>query len=232
MTMTDTTTTRSPAGTRMPRIGIAHTGTGSQLTAIADPAFAPYRARSVYLPDLEPGGIDDLDVLVVADRCHPGLLREHAAELRAVAERGGVLVVMGENNAHTWLPGVRWEPRPTNFWWWRTGEDHGMRLRAASHPFWAHFDEKAMIWHQHGVFELPDGAVALSVLEEQGADAGAITYLDEASTPGVVLVTSLDPFFHHGAAFMPGATQFLYQTMRWAEDTAIARIAQREAAEG
>lgn len=204
----------------LPRIAFAHTGTSSQLVTLADPALAPYRMQEVYLPDLEPGGLAEVDVLLVADRSHPALLRKHAAEMLAVAERGGVLVVFGENAVHTWLPGVRWDGRETNFWWWRTGEDHGMRCRNLDDPIWRYFSERAVIWHHHGVFQPPPGAVPLIELEEDGRVAGATSYVDRVSTQGVLFVATMDPCFHHGAAFMPGATQLLYQTVRWAEDVA------------
>lgn len=219
--------THAPAPTpaRMPRIAMAHTGTSSQLVTLADPALAPYRIEEVYLPDLEAGGLDGIDVLVIADRDHPALLRQHAAEFLAVAERGGVLLVYGENAAHTWLPGVTWEERPTNFWWWRTGEDHGMRRASLGDPIWEYFTERAVIWHHHGIFQPPAGAIPLIELEEEGTIVGATTYLDRVTTPGVLFVTTMDPCFHHGAGFMPGATQLLYQTLRWAENEALARIA-------
>lgn len=210
---------------RLPKIALLHTGSGYQLQTIADPALVPYQIEFVYLPDLKPGGLGGFDVVFVADRGHPGLLMTHAEDILGVAERGGVLVIFGENSAHEWVPGISWESRPTNFWWWRTGEDHEMRKRNLDDPAWAHFTDRAMIWHNHGIFQPPSGAVALVAVEEEGDDAGATTYIDRVSTPGEMFVTTMDPVFHHGAGFMPGATQLLYQTLRWAEDRAIARIA-------
>lgn len=212
------------ASFRMPRIAMLHTGSGYQLTALADPALIQYRIEDVYLPDLDAGGLDEFDVVVVADREHPELLARRAVDILSVAERGGVLVVFGENAAHEWMPGISWENRPTNFWWWRTGEDHGMRLRNPADPIWKHLTQRAMVWHHHGIFQPPAGAVPLVDVEEGGAQVGATTYIDRVSTSGEIFVTTMDPVFHHGAGFMPGATQLLYQALRWAEDRAIARI--------
>ena len=209
-----------------PMIGFAHTGTGSQLKTLADPALRPYRLADLYLPDATAADFAALDVLLVADRSHPRMLLEHAAAMRAVAERGGTLVVFGENSAQEWLPGLQWQARPTNFWWWRTGEDSGMRRRSPEHPVWEHLSERAVIWHHHGVFQLPEGAVPLVTLEEDGAKAGVTTFLDESTTPGAILVTTMDPCYHHGAGFMPGATQLLYCVLRWA-DTRFARASLR-----
>lgn len=217
MTTSTTPGSMDAAHLAPPAIGLAHTGTGSQLRTLADPALRPYRLRDLYLPDTAEDDFQDLDVLLVADRSHPRLLARHAEAVLEVARRGGTLVVLGENSAHQWLPGVRWQARPTNFWWWRTGEDHGMRLRSPEHPVWNYLSQRAVIWHHHGVFQAPEGTVPLVALEEDGVEAGVTTYLDEVSTPGAILVTSMDPCFHHGAGFMPGATQLIYCLLRWAE---------------
>lgn len=198
-----------------PVLAYAHAGSASQLITLGDPALEQYRLRDVYLPDLRPGGLDDVDGLVVADRIHSGLLHRHSDDILGVARRGGVLVIFGENQVQTWLPDVSWEPRPTNFWWWRTGEDHGMRLRSEDDPAWDFFGEGAMIWHHHGILTPPAGAVPLVVVEEEGVEVGATIYVDRVSTPGEILVSTPDPCFHHGAAFMKGATQLLYSSLRW-----------------
>ncbi|MER7796035.1 hypothetical protein [Microbacterium sp. NPDC096154] len=200
-----------------PVLAYLHNGTFSQLTTFRDPALAPYRIREVYLPDMQPGDLDDVDGLIVADRIHSGLLRRHAEDILRVAHRGGVLVVFGENWVHTWMPDVVWEPGVTNFWWWRTGEDHGMRPRNLQDPAWEFFSEGSLIWHHHGTLTPPAGAVPLVAVEEDGVDIGCIAYVDRVSTAGEILVTTPDPCFHHGAAFMKGATQLLYSAVRWVD---------------
>ena len=222
--MTHGTLTRYTPTARLPKTAMLHTGSGYQLTTLADPALVPYGIEPVYLPDLEPGGLDEFDVVLVADREHPELLAQRAPDILGVAERGGILVIFGENAAHQWVPGISWESRPTNFWWWRTGEDHGMRMQNLDDPVWPYFTQRAMIWHHHGIFQPPAGAVPLVTVEEGGVEVGATTYIDRVSTPGEIFMTTMDPVFHHGAGFMPGATQLLYQTLRWAEDRAASRI--------
>lgn len=203
-----------------PEIAFVHGGSASHLATLQDPALAPYRLRPVYLYDFTPDDVAGADAVIVADREHPALLGKHGPALYEVVERGGVLVVFGENAAHEWLPGISWEPRPTNFWWWRTGEDHGMRLQPSDAPIWDFFSEKSMIWHHHGIFTPPQGAVPLVTVEEDGVTVGATTYHDTVSTDGELFVTTMDPCFHHGAAFMSGATQLLYSTLRWVEHRA------------
>lgn len=192
-----------------------HAGTSSQLITFKDPALAQYQLREVYLSDLRPGDLDDVDGLIVADRTHPGLLRKHGEQILGVARRGGRLVVFGENAMHTWMPDLTWESRTTNFWWWRTGEDHGMRLRNPADPAWDFITPAAAIWHHHGIMQPPAGAVPLVAVEEDGVEVGCTIYVDRVSTPGEILVSTPDPCFHHGANFMKGATQLLYCAARW-----------------
>lgn len=197
------------------RIGIVHGGASYHLVTLADPRVADRCQRQLYLPRLDPDQLTGLDAVIVADRLHPGLLRARASALLAFAEAGGTLVVLGEVDAHTWLPGLDWSPRPTNFWWWLTGEDLGVRSRHPEHPLWEHLGRRAVTWHYHGLLAPPPSATALAVVEENGHDAGAVLYDDQASTAGRILVTTLDPTYHHGSNFMPGATEFLYGLLDW-----------------
>ncbi|MFC9838818.1 hypothetical protein ACFVKB_34155 [Rhodococcus sp. NPDC127530] len=117
-----------------------------------------------------------------------------------------VMAVFGETNCGDWLPGVREDRLPTVFWWWRTGEDHRLRLRSPDHPAWNYLFERAVIWHYHGVLEPPDGAVSLVDLHtEDGKRDGSILFIDE-TTAGRLLVATMDPVYHHGSGFMPGAS--------------------------
>ncbi|WP_328393214.1 hypothetical protein [Nocardia sp. NBC_00416] len=194
-----------------------HGGSHAQLATLADPALAPYRIRPVHV---RTGALDDLagaEVIVVADRLRPDLLRRWTGAIPAALDHGATVLVFGENSVGQWLPGVREESRPTVFWWWRTGADHRLRTRAPGHPAWEFFAERAVIWHYHGVLDPPDGAVSLVDLHtEDGARDGSILYIDETSTAGRLLVTTMDPVYHHGSGFMPGATQLLYSALYWA----------------
>jgi len=194
---------------------MVHGGTSYHLTTLADPNLAPYRLRPVYLPELDPGQLGALDTLIVCDRLHPGLLREHAGTLLQVAGRGGTLVVLGEVEAHTWLPGAAWTARPANFWWWLSGEDPGIRRESPDHPIWAYLTPKHVTWHFHGLLDPPAGATALVTHEEDGQRTGVVLYEDTVSTPGRLVVTTLDPTYHHGSNFMPSATRFLYGVLDW-----------------
>lgn len=213
---------------RAPRRGrtlaIVHGGSYFHLQTMKDPAVLAYQPDFVYLPDLEQGGLDDYDTVIVGDRLHPDLVEKNAEQFRAVAERGGTVVALGESGAHTWLPGARWEPRPTNFWWWLTGEDPLIRTRSRDHESWQYLTTKSVIWHHHGIYDTDANVVPLLVSEEPDEngkphDAGMMLYEDTVSTPGRIIATTLDPMYHHGSGFMPGATRFLYALLRWIDNT-------------
>jgi hypothetical protein len=201
------------------RVGLLHGGASYHLNTLADPVVASVPVDPFYLPEL--GGervrerLGGLDALLVCDRLHPGLLRRHAASVLAVAERGGTLVVLGEAGAHTWLPGLSWSPRPTNFWWWRTGQDPGIRRHNADHPIWRHLEASDVVWHYHGLLHPRPDATPLASVDEEGRSAGLILYEDRVSTAGRLLVTSMDPTHHHGSNFMPAATRLLHGLLRW-----------------
>ncbi|MDV3125040.1 hypothetical protein M1247_08985 [Mycobacterium sp. 21AC1] len=206
------------------RLAIVHGGSYSHLCAMTDPAVLAYQPDFVYLVDLDEGGLDGYDTVIIGDRLHPDLVACHAAQFRAVAERGATLVVLGENRVHTWLPGIEWEFRPTNFWWWLTGEDPLIRTRSHDHESWQYLTTKSVIWHHHGLLRTAADVVPLLVSEEPDADgtlhdAGMMLYEDTVTTPGRIIVTTLDPMHHHGSNFMPGATRFLYALLRWIDHT-------------
>lgn len=190
--------------------------------AINTPAFRPYFDQIIYAPDLPSTSLDAFDVLIVIDRLNPDLLRQHAERLLAFADQGKTLVVLGEVEAHTWLPGAEWVSRPTNFWWWldKNG-DSGLRLAAPNHDLFNYLSLSDAIWHYHGLFLPPAEASKLIVLDETmtGGEADTILYEDRVSTNGRFLVTCLDPFFHHGSNFMPATTRFLSGFLAWLSQT-------------
>ncbi|QFR96170.1 hypothetical protein GBW32_27915 [Streptomyces tsukubensis] len=42
-----------------------------------------------------------------------------------------------------------------------------------------------------------------------------LLYENRVSTAGRLIVTTMDPVYHHGSRFMPGATELLYGPLRW-----------------
>ncbi|MGP6174011.1 hypothetical protein [Corynebacterium sp. A21] len=205
-------------------LAIVHNGTSSHLTTMKDPSVIAYSPSWLHIRNLQPGDLDGFKTVILADRMHPELLQEHAAEFRAVAEEGNTLVVLGINEVQNWLAGISHRDAPTNFWWWSTGEDPGIRPTAAGHEAWQYLSPKSVIWHQHGSFTVEHEVTSLLELEEPNEDGtwsnyGSLLFEDTTSTAGRIIVTSLDPIFHHGSNFMPGATRFLYGLLRWTDAT-------------
>ena len=154
--------------------------------------------------------------MIVGDRLHQGQLDRVAPAVRqALQDPAKTVVVLGENSVERWLPGVGYTFRPTVFWTWRTGEDNGTRLRLPGDPMWNFLTPRAVTWHHHGLLHPPAGARELVVMEEDGTDSGALLYVDEVNQPARLLVTTMDPVYHHGSGFMPGASQLLYSLLRW-----------------
>ncbi|MBD0711145.1 MULTISPECIES: hypothetical protein [unclassified Streptomyces] len=211
----------------MYRIGFLHGGSFSQLTTLTDPAVRLWRPREIYLPDATQRDFADLDVLFVSDRLHARLLAGAVPWILQVAEHGGTVVVLGENGTCDWVPGLRGlRPAETNFWWWRApGGDNGVRRSGEGHEAWDHLTERAVRWHYHGLLEPPAGATVLAYtdLEQEGdpATRQVLLYEDRVSTPGRLIVTTMDPVYHHGSRFMPGATQLLYGLLRWTATTSV-----------
>ena len=167
-----------------------------------------YRAcfdRVIYARELGEAPLDDVDILLVSCRTDPSLLTPHRAKLARFLEGGGSVVAMGSTGAHLWLPGIVWHDRPTNFWWWKEGGSLGLQCGNHSHPLFDRVSLQDATWHYHGFFEPPAGATTLIA----AAGAGAVLYEDRVTTSGCMLVTSLDPMYHHGSHFMPTTTRFL-----------------------
>ena len=180
--------------------------------------------RAIYAPEVTSGDLADVGLLIVPDWLHPDLLRRHARTLIDFLHRGRTLVVLGETAAHTWAPGVRWSSRPTNFWWWlEKGAQPPHKIVRPEHDLFRFVPFEDTVWHFHGVLFPPPGADALFVVpaDPDGRDdGGALLYDDRVTTRGRIIVSTLDPFYHHGSNFMPATTRFLDGFLPWARANA------------
>lgn len=216
----------------MRRTAFVHTGSYFHLATLKDPAVVAMDVEDVYAPDVEPGGLDAFDAVYVGARLHPGVRDRIAPILVDFLQREGTrMYIDGENAVGQWLPGTTEETRGTNFWAWRVGEDVGRRSVNQDHPFWQRMSERSVHWHYHGVLDHPEAAVPLVVLEDVGPQdrtdpwgleyraipghRNTLLYYDHATFPAELVVGTMDAGYHHGAGFMPGATQLLYRMLRW-----------------
>lgn len=183
-----------------------HSGAAYHCDVFEMPRYADYFDSLIRPEALDLAALDGVTTLIVPCRTHPQRVRPHWPLLQAFLGRGGTLIAMGETFQNEWIPGVRFHGLETNYWWWlEEGADLGMEVARPDHPLLAGFTKRHVTWHQHGWFDLPDGAEALIV----DRDGHAHAYVDTASFGGTLFVTSLDPFYHHGSGFMPSTTLFL-----------------------
>jgi hypothetical protein len=200
-------------------IAAVHSGAAYQLDALETQPFDGAFDRLHYLPDAADADLLDADTVVVVCRTDPDLLAARRDVFAQMLARGRTVVAMGETGPQEWLPGISFHPLPTNYWWWLDpAADSGLRLAAPDHGLFARLTLDDCTWHRHGRFDVPEGAVSLIDCVE----GGSVLYDDAATTPGRMIVTSLDPFYHHGSRFMPATTRFLRGFLPWLRNGAPA----------
>ncbi len=180
-------------------------GTYYQIESLEAPRYGAF--FDAILPPERLGEVcDGTSCLFVPCRSPAQRLIAQADRLAAHLAAGGTVVAMGESRSDLWLPSVTFHHRPTNWWWWLApGADLGNRVVTPDHPLMAGIGKPDITWHLHGHFDVPDGAEVLT----EDAEGRALLYVDEVTTPGRMVITSLDPMYHHGSHFMPATTRFL-----------------------
>lgn len=177
----------------------------------------------------ELGGVDleAFNVVLVPCRTPADRLEPFKTQLRAYLDKGGTVIATGESDSQLWLPGIKFTPQPTNFWWWLTpGADLGVRIANPAHSLFRRMGQNDITWHLHGWFDVPEGADVLAVNGERRP----ILYIDEVTTGGRMIITSLDPFYHHGSHFMLATTRFLDHFLPWMREELDRPHASREVA--
>jgi len=175
---------------------------------------------TVYLPELPDSDLTGLDGLVIPERMHQGLLEAGARRVLDLLDAGGTVISFsGGEPLPEFLPGVRWEHRPTNFWWWlEPGAELRLRTPDPDHSLFRHLGLRDCTWHYHGVLHPPEGAEVLVELPT----GEALLYVDRVSTPGTLVVATLDPLSHYGSHFMPATERFLDGFLPWAAGAVLA----------
>lgn len=201
----------------MLNLAAVYGGSAPHHRALHAPKYARWLTKLVYLPDLPDSDLSRFDGVIVPERMHRAALQAARPRLLDVLDRGGTLVVFGEQSVYGeqpegWLPGVAWEHRPTNYWWWLDPQAPRPLVAAdPDHPLLAWAPLAQTTWHHHGVFWPPEHAETVIAAR----DGGSVLYLDRASTPGTLIAATLDPMYHFGAYFMPAAERFLDGFLPW-----------------
>ncbi|MEM1418849.1 MAG: hypothetical protein AAGH15_28410, partial [Myxococcota bacterium] len=174
--------------------------------------------------------LDDVDLapwptLVIPCRT-PGMrLAAHREQLAHYMDAGGRLVVLGETRPDLFLEGVRFARVPTNFWWWLEPEGQlDVRITDPTHPLFERVGEADLRWHVHGTLTLAFPARELVRWEDP--ETGGAIMVEAERGRGQLLLTTLDPTYHHGSGFMPATTRFLEGFVPWlaaSQDEAGAR---------
>lgn len=202
-----------PSGAR-PAIAVVYGGTAPHHRTLTTPKYADHLpAGLLYLPELAETDLRSLDALVVPERLHRGLLEAAAPRILELLDAGGSVVVFaGGEPVPEFLPGVWWEHRPTNYWWWlEPGAELGVRTPCPHHPLFGHLSLADCTWHYHGILTPPAGAETVLAVDGDGA----LLYVDRVSTRGTLIVSTLDPISHFGAYFMPATERFLDGFLPW-----------------
>lgn len=199
-----------------------HPGAYYHIESFESPRYRDYFDRLVRPEDLGSVRLEDHNVVLIPCRTPADRMAPHAAQLQTYLDQGGTIVATGESESQLFLPGISFTPQPTNFWWWLTpGADLGVRIAAPEHALFTRLAQRDVTWHLHGWFDVPAGADVLAV----NGDGQPILYIDQVTTRGRMVITSLDPFFHHGSHFMPATTRFLDGFLPWMRE-ALDRKAQ------
>ena len=203
----------TPAGVAGPAtVCFVHNGSYFHERTRHTAEFAPYLALQRHVNDLCAHDFSSADVLVVGSNTRADLMAAHRDAIAAFLAQGKTVVAMGSTGPEHWLPHVQWTDCPVNFWWWTEADaDSGLRLQWPEHPLFQHITLADATWHQHGSFKVPAGARSLI----DKVDHGSILYEDTTSTPGRLILTTLDPCYHHGSYFMPATTRFLRGFLPW-----------------
>lgn len=194
------------------RVLFVENGTYFHHRTLHTPEFLPHVQHTRHVLDLRAQDFDDFDTLVFCCNTRADLIAPHRAAIADFLARGRTVVAMGNTQPERWLNGIEWQDSPVNFWWWtEPNADSGLRQVDATHRLFQHITLADATWHQHGYFKVPEGA--RSLVDKAGL--GSVLYEDTVSTAGRLIITSLDPCYHHGSNFMPATTRFLRGFLPW-----------------
>ncbi|MCR6636674.1 hypothetical protein [Devosia sp.] len=211
-----------------PIVAIIDGGQHYHHDSITREPFKDFFDHVIYLRDVAKTDLSAFDILIIPCRTNAYYLAPLSGQLQAFLRGGGTLVAMGETFPDTWLPGIGFRSMPTNFWWWLTpGADLGLRMTDPSHAICRYLGKDDVTFHLHGAFE-PLHPNQKSLVETSEGECqmfeDVISY-----APGRLVATTLDPFFHHGAFFMPATTRMLAGMLHWLIDTEAERKSEKAA---
>ncbi|MFC5701244.1 hypothetical protein ACFPVX_08100 [Cohnella faecalis] len=194
----------------MRKIAALYGGSSQHYRTLNEPKYRQYLQDIVYLPELADTPLSSFDVVLVTSRLHRGLMDQARDKLKAYVEEGGTVVAMTPL-PDGWLTQLKWEFRPTNFWWWLDKDaSSGLVQLKPEHDLFRYISMGDATWHYHGVF-WPKANDEVVIATEDG---GAVLFTCREGK-GSWIITTLDPDFHFGSYFMPAAEKFLDGFLPW-----------------
>ncbi|MBQ9991195.1 MAG: hypothetical protein IJP31_09705 [Lachnospiraceae bacterium] len=189
--------------------------------------YADFYNKRVYAADMGDFRFADYDYVVLASNLNAKFLLPYKEEILEYLENGGHIVSLGDSMKE-YLPNIRWQSYPTNFWWWRMegadmplyavesndgGKTFVKQPERTKEGLFSKIDVRVAKWHCHGAFYPPAESESILVNELDEA----IIYKD-LSFKGNLYVMSLDPDYHFGQGFMPTTEPFFDALMEWIEE--------------
>jgi hypothetical protein len=211
---------RAQAAHRLRGLAAVYGGSAQHHRTLTEPKYAQHlTGGTIYLPELADTDLTAYCGLLIPERLHRGQLDRAAHRILELLDAGGTVIAFsGGEPIPEFMPGVHWQHRPTNFWWWLEPDaDLGVRLGDEDDPLFQRLTLRDCTWHYHGVLHPPEGAHVLVKL----TTGEALLYVDRISTPGTVVVSTLDPISHYGGYFMPATGRFLDAFLPWAAETSM-----------
>ena len=195
----------------MRKIAVIYGGHASHYRTFNEPKYAQFIDALVYQREFKDFNLTGYDVLIVPSQLNGNILLENKQKIHDFADQGGIVLAFGPQ-PWEWLPDQNWEERPTNFWWW-TEKDakSGLVTKNENHEFFDYLTLDDSTWHQHGVFWPKETVTTLIATE----DGGSVLYIDNDSSNGTWVITTLDPDYHYGSYFMPATERFLDGLFQW-----------------
>ncbi|HVL84256.1 MAG TPA: hypothetical protein VM367_08250 [Pseudonocardia sp.] len=191
-------------------------GSAAETATLEHPRFRHLLDAVVYTgPGADTAALDGAAAVWVPEGTPRRRLRALAPALDAVLARGGTVLLFGDQQAG-WPAGVEWTYRPAG----GAGE-----TVVPPGSAWAGTEVGAAAGrlHHHGVLTPPDGAEVLLA----APDDAPVVHLDRVSTPGALLVSTVDPLAHFGHTGSAEAGDYLDVLLPWVTEHLLTSGARR-----
>jgi len=190
----------------MNNIAALDSGTAFHIVSLNHKPFNKYFKKVIYIKDFTFEQLKDIDILIVTCSSSIEQILKHQDIFYRFLKQGKTLVVMGRNEVNLWLKDIKELDMPFNYWWWLDKKEQiDLKVNEPKHKLFDYIKFENMVWHYHNGFEIPKNAT--NVIQHKTLDRSIFFELKDYYG-GKLIVTSLDPFYHHGSFFMPNATKF------------------------